>query len=80
MPELPEVETITQRLREGRETRPLPGLRVMKVSLRWPRHIEQPSLSTFRRRLKGRIFLEVYRRGNSWSFPLMKATFSFTSG
>jgi len=70
MPELPEVETIAQRLREGRENHPLPGLRILKVSLRWPRHIEQPSLSTFRRRIKDRKFLDVGRRGKFLVFAL----------
>jgi formamidopyrimidine-DNA glycosylase len=63
MPELPEVETIARRLRQGSDSPPLPGMKILKASLRWPRHIEYPSTSTFRRRIKDRIIVEVRRRG-----------------
>jgi len=70
MPELPEVETIAQRLREGRETHPLPGMKILRTSLRWPRHIQKPSLSTFRRRIKNRQVVDIGRRGKFLVFTL----------
>lgn len=70
MPELPEVESIAQRLREGKETNPLPGMKISRVSLHWPRHIIRPSVSTFRRRIKNRIIMDVRRRGKFLVFPL----------
>ena len=68
MPELPEVETIRQRLRRGPPS--LVGQRIERVSLRWPRHIVAPSVSTFRRRMRGRTIQEVERRGKFVLFPL----------
>ncbi|OGO15624.1 MAG: DNA-formamidopyrimidine glycosylase [Chloroflexi bacterium RBG_16_48_8] len=70
MPELPEVESIAQRLCEGTETIPLPGRKIKHVSLYWPRHIVQPSVSTFRRRMKDRVIRDVRRRGKFLVFPL----------
>jgi formamidopyrimidine-DNA glycosylase len=70
MPELPEVESIVQRLREGKETTPLLGRRITGVSLHWPRHIVQPSVSTFRKRIKGRVINDVRRRGKYLIFEL----------
>jgi formamidopyrimidine-DNA glycosylase len=75
MPELPEVETISQSLRRGTDDiPPLPGMRIARVSLRWPRHIAQPSTSTFRRRIRGRTILDVGRRGKYLVFPLDRDT------
>jgi formamidopyrimidine-DNA glycosylase len=74
MPELPEVESIVQRLREGKGTVPLPGKKITRVSLRWPRHIVQPSASTFRKRIKNRTITDVRRRGKFLVFPLDKGT------
>ena len=71
MPELPEVETIARRLREGSAgCPPLPGQRITGVSIRWPRHIAQPSVSTFRRKIKNRTILTVQRRGKYLVIPL----------
>lgn len=74
MPELPEVETIARLLREGDDAPPLPGQRIEGVSLRWPRHIATPSLSTFRRRIRNRVVQEVQRRGKFLVFPLDQGT------
>jgi formamidopyrimidine-DNA glycosylase len=70
MPELPEVESIVQRLREGKEAIPLIGRKVTHVSLRWPRHIVQPSVSTFRKRIKERVIKVIRRRGKYIVFEL----------
>jgi len=70
LPELPEVESISQRLRAGTGAIPLPGRKITHVSLHWPRHIVQPSVSTFRRKIKNRLILDVRRRGKYLVFPL----------
>jgi formamidopyrimidine-DNA glycosylase len=63
MPELPEVECIAQNLKNGVDGPTVLGQRIVKVSTRWPRHIERPSISTFRRKIRGREIKEVGRRG-----------------
>jgi formamidopyrimidine-DNA glycosylase len=71
MPELPEVETIARSLREGREGFPaLPGQVISHATVRWPRHVAQPSLSTFRRRIRGQQIENVMRRGKYLVLPL----------
>jgi formamidopyrimidine-DNA glycosylase len=71
MPELPEVETIARNLRRGADGVPaLPGRVIRRAILRWPGHIGQPSVGTFRRRIAGRIILDVQRRGKYLVFPL----------
>ena len=70
MPELPEVETIAQTLQHGNGSPPLPGQRIKRVTIRWPRHIAMPSVTTFRRRIQGRTIKEVDRRGKYLVFPL----------
>lgn len=71
MPELPEVECIAHGLRCGtQDVPPLPGMRIARVSLRWPGHIAQPSPSTFRRRIRGQTILDIRRRGKFLVFPL----------
>jgi formamidopyrimidine-DNA glycosylase len=63
VPELPEVETIRLALRDGVAGVPaLIGQRIQSVSLRWPRHVVEPSVSSFRRRIRGRTIREVGRR------------------
>jgi formamidopyrimidine-DNA glycosylase len=75
MPELPEVESIARGLRKGTQALPpLPGQRIARVSLRWQRHIAQPSPNTFRRRIRGRTILDVRRRGKYLVFPLDEDT------
>ncbi|MFQ5942124.1 MAG: bifunctional DNA-formamidopyrimidine glycosylase/DNA-(apurinic or apyrimidinic site) lyase [Anaerolineales bacterium] len=64
MPELPEVETIRQNLRSGIDGAPsLVGQRIAGVSLRWPRHIVKPAVSTFRKQIRGLTVQDVQRRG-----------------
>lgn len=74
MPELPEVETIVRALRAGNGAPPLPGQRVMQVTVGWPRHIAEPSLSVFRKRMRGREIQEINRRGKYLVFTLDKGT------
>ncbi len=74
MPELPEVETIVRKLRDGGETPALPGMRIQKASIRWPKHIGAPSVSSFRRRIRGRVISDVQRRGKFLVLPLDKGT------
>jgi len=70
MPELPEVESIVQRLRQGTDGISLIGRKIIQVSLHWPRHIVQPSVSTFRRRIKDRMIKDIGRRGKYLIFTL----------
>lgn len=61
MPELPEVETIVRALRQGNP--PLPGQIIDRVSTRWPRHVVQPSISSFRRKIRSQAIKAIGRRG-----------------
>ena len=71
MPELPEVETIRLHLRRGSDEEPsLVGQRIEGVSLRWPRHIVEPAVSTFRKQIRGRTVQDVRRRGKFILIPL----------
>lgn len=74
MPELPEVETIARTLRSGHGATSLPGQRILRFTTSWPRHVDRPSLATFRRRIKGRTFQAVQRRGKYLVFPLDEGT------
>ncbi len=75
MPELPEVETIRQQLRTGSDTVPsLVGQRIAGVSLKWPKHIKEPSVSTFRRQIRSRFVQDVSRRGKFLLIPLDERT------
>jgi formamidopyrimidine-DNA glycosylase len=74
MPELPEVETIARLLRNGNGAIPLPGRRIARFSTSWPRHVDRPSISTFRRRIKGQTIRTVSRRAKFLVFPLDKGT------
>lgn len=71
MPELPEVETIVRRLRDGTsETPPLPGQVIQSVEVRWDRIIESPKPADFITLLQNRDILGVTRRGKYLHFPL----------
>ena len=68
---MPEVETIARSLRRGADGAPaLPGSVIRRAILRWPGHIAQPSVGTFRSRIAGRTVLDVRRRGKYLVFPL----------
>ena len=71
MPELPEVETIIRRLRNG--TGDLPGLRdqlIQSVEVTWPGSIAAPDADTFIQSLVGKQILDAQRRGKFLHFPL----------
>ncbi len=70
MPELPEVDTIARALRSGKGSAPLPGRRILRFTTTWPRHVDRPSITTFRRRIKGREIQSVERRAKYLVFPL----------
>jgi formamidopyrimidine-DNA glycosylase len=70
MPELPEVETIVRSLKNGQAGPGILGQRILRVRTSWPRHIEHPSPSTFRRKIKDRIVEDVNRRGKYLVFLL----------
>jgi formamidopyrimidine-DNA glycosylase len=75
MPELPEVETIVRNLRQGQAgAPPLPGLRIERVEVHWPRHIATPSPDTFKRRIKRRQIEDVWRRGKYLVLSLDEGT------
>jgi formamidopyrimidine-DNA glycosylase len=62
MPELPEVETIVRSLQNGKAGPGLIGQRILRLRTTWPRHIEHPSITTFRRQIKGRTIEKATRR------------------
>lgn len=64
MPELPEVETITRRLREGRETQPsLIGLKIIDAMLLWNRSLVIPTPYTFLQNVRYQTIKQISRRG-----------------
>jgi formamidopyrimidine-DNA glycosylase len=73
MPELPEVETIVQRLRNGTpEVPPVPGHTIQSVKVTWARIIEEPDPQTFKQKLVGQTIQDVSRRGKFLHFSLDK--------
>jgi formamidopyrimidine-DNA glycosylase len=71
MPELPEVETIIQRLRVGTQNHPaLPGHVIREVNILWEGTIAQPSPQAFSQHLLNQRILDARRRGKHLHFPL----------
>jgi len=71
MPELPEVETIVRRLRNGTPDHPpVPGHTIQSVEITWDRIIEEPDPQSFRENLIGKEIVDVCRRGKFLHFPL----------
>ena len=71
MPELPEVETIMQRLRNGTsEVPPVSGQTIQSVEVTWARIIEEPDPQTFKQKLVGQTIQDVSRRGKFLHFSL----------
>ena len=71
MPELPEVETIIRRLRDG--TGDLPSVRdqvIKAVEVTWARIIAAPDVDGFKQSLVGKIINDARRRGKYLHFPL----------
>jgi formamidopyrimidine-DNA glycosylase len=64
MPELPEVETIARKLREGCGVEPsILGRTILAVEVRWPRHIASPAGDEFLQAVAGQTIRSVSRRG-----------------
>lgn len=74
MPELPEVETIAQRLRGGDDRPSIIGSSISGISTEWPRHFEDPPYEIFRERIQGQTILDVGRRGKFLVIPNTQAT------
>jgi formamidopyrimidine-DNA glycosylase len=71
MPELPEVETITRRLRQGTpDLPPVPGNRIQSVQVTWGRIIAAPDPEGFKQSLIGKEIIDVRRRAKYLHFPL----------
>jgi len=73
MPELPEVETIIRRLKNGTtDLPPLPGNIIQTVEVTWDRTIAEPDPLTFKENLIGKEIVDACRRGKYLHFPLDK--------
>jgi formamidopyrimidine-DNA glycosylase len=71
MPELPEVETIARRLREGADDSPaLTGRTITSVRLLWERTLAAPAPEEFYQRAVGQTIENVSRRGKFMLFEL----------
>ena len=72
MPELPEVETVVRRLREGDGERgpSVVGKTIRRVTVKWPRHIARPPARLFQRQLRGQKIKSLTRRGKYLVFHL----------
>ncbi len=62
MPELPEVETIADYLRRGKEGLPLIGQSIRSVDVQWNRTIAEPGVKDFTERICGQQVVEIGRR------------------
>lgn len=73
MPELPEVETIIQRLKKGmQDVPPLPGHTIQSVQVYWDKTIAEPDPETFKHQLAGKTIIDASRRAKYLHFPLNK--------
>lgn len=71
MPELPEVETIKNFLRQGKGESPsLLGMEIARARLLWERTLAQPSPQEFTRRIIGQRVDDIQRRGKFLHFHL----------
>jgi len=71
MPELPEVETIIRRLRDGTQDHPsVLGHVIQSVEITWDRIIAEPEPQTFKEKLIGNKIQDARRRGKFLHFPL----------
>lgn len=73
MPELPEVETICRRLREGDlSTPPLIGMEITGAALYWQKTLEHPEAANFFSQIQGRTIDQITRRGKYFILTLDK--------
>jgi len=71
MPELPEVETIIRRLRQGdHETPSVIDQTIQSVEVTWKRIIAKPDPGQFKEILVGKSIIDAKRRGKFLHFPL----------
>ena len=71
MPELPEVETIANGLRQGGEEQPtIVGMTIEQAHLLWPRTLAEPAPEAFQARLPGQKIQAISRRGKFLVFHL----------
>ena len=71
MPELPEVETIRNNLRQGTPDQPaLLGRRILDAWLSWERTLAEPAPQVFHERIAGQSIREIGRRGKFIRFYL----------
>ncbi|MFU8827731.1 MAG: DNA-formamidopyrimidine glycosylase family protein, partial [Brevefilum sp.] len=71
MPELPEVETIVRRLRDGTSESPsVVGQHIRSVEVHWDRIIAAPDVKAFQEALIGKTITDARRRGKFLHFPL----------
>jgi formamidopyrimidine-DNA glycosylase len=64
MPELPEVETIANLLRQGTESQPaIIGKKITGARLLWERCLATPTFPEFKQRLIGQEIQKIWRRG-----------------
>jgi len=71
MPELPEVETIIHRLRDGTPDHPpVPGQMIHTVEVTWNRTIAEPNPLSFKQNLLDKTIIDARRRGKYLHFPL----------
>ncbi len=75
MPELPEVESIANRLRKGSDEHPsLVGMRIRSAQVLWQRSVAHPSPELFSRQLQGHTIRTIGRRGKFILFGLDNLT------
>jgi formamidopyrimidine-DNA glycosylase len=74
MPELPEVETIVRQLRDGGRghVSSVIGKRIERVTVKWPRHVAQPSARALQQGLRGQRVRALDRRGKYLVFQLSR--------
>jgi formamidopyrimidine-DNA glycosylase len=71
MPELPEVETIRRRLRDGGPDNPaLPGKTIESAQVLWERSLVTPGVDEFNARVTGQTVSDIGRRGKFMIFYL----------
>ena len=71
MPELPEVETIRNYLRLGKEKQPsILGKIIKCAEVTWGRSVAFPTLAEFQAKISGQTILEIDRRGKFLIFHL----------
>jgi len=71
MPELPEVETIANNLRQGSQGIPsLLGRRITGAQLLWERTLVTPTFTEFNKRVLGQVIKNIRRRGKYIVFSL----------